>query len=271
VELERSLEKFRQQGRGVVAISYDSEQILRHFSDRLGGFHYPLLADPESTIIGDFGILNDKVPESHPWYGICFPGTYIVDRNGVVQTKFFEQLHTQRVTADTVLVKEFGQDGGRRLEAKTDHLVLTASASQDAVRPGNRLTLLFELDLPDKMHVYAPQVKSSYKPVSLTVDKADHLWAHPAEFPQPKQLHLDAINEIVPVFDRRVRIYQDITVSHRFRGKQIKINVTLSYQACDDKACYPPTSVPLSFTIDVERHDGKRVPKEIRRTGTPLN
>ena len=88
----------------MVAISYDSEQILRHFSDRLGGFRYPLLADPESTIIRDFGIFNDKVPESHPWYGICFPGTYIGDRNGVVQTKFFEQLHTQRVTADTVLV-----------------------------------------------------------------------------------------------------------------------------------------------------------------------
>ncbi len=264
MELERSLEKFRLQGLGVIAISYDSEQVLRHFSDRLGGFRYPLLADPESTIIRDFGIFNDKVPASHPWYGICYPGTYIVDRNGVVQTKFFEQLHTQRVTADTVLVKEFGQDGKRRLEAKTDHLSLTASASQDTVRPGNRFTLLFELELPKKMHIYAPQAKS-YKPVSITVDKAPHLWAHPTEFPPPKKLHLDAINEIVPVFEGRLRIYQDITVSHRFRGKQIKMNVTFSYQACDDKICFAPTSVPLTFTIDVERHDGKRVPKKLRR------
>ena len=69
-------------------------------------------------------------------------------------------MHTQRVTADTILVKEFGQDGERRLEAKTDHFSLTASASQDTVRPGNRFTLLFELELPEKMHVYAPQAKS---------------------------------------------------------------------------------------------------------------
>ena len=29
-------------------------------------------------------------------------------------------------------------------------------------------------------------------------------------------------------------------------------NGTLRYQACDNKACYPPKNVPVSFTVNVE-------------------
>jgi hypothetical protein len=29
-------------------------------------------------------------------------------------------------------------------------------------------------------------------------------------------------------------------------------NGTLRYQACDNKACYPPKTVPVSFTVSVE-------------------
>ena len=38
----------------------------------------------------------------------------------------------------------------------------------------------------------------------------------------------------------------------------LTLSGTLNYQACDDKICFDPVSVPLSFTLDVETLDRQR-------------
>jgi hypothetical protein len=75
---------------------------------------------------------------------------------------------------------------------------------------------------------------------------------------------LEAIKETVPVYKDRVRVLQDVTLSHRFRDNSITLSGKLQYQACDDKTCYLPASVPVTMTVDVVRHDSKRVPPELR-------
>ncbi len=267
VELEESLKKYRKLGLGVTAISYDSTAVLRAFADRMGGFRYPLLSDPDSKIIRDFGIFNRKVPRKHTWYGICYPGTFIVDQNGVVQSKFFEDHHMQRITAESILVKKYGADGIKRMEAKTDHLTLSASVAQEVVRPGNRFTVMVDVDLKKAMHVYAPEVQN-YRPVSLTFEKQELLYFHKPDFPRPEKLLLAAIKETVPVYKDRVRVLQDVTVSHRYRDKSITLSGKFEYQACDDKACYLPASVPVTMTVEVIPYDTKRVPRELRIENT---
>jgi hypothetical protein len=39
----------------------------------------------------------------------------------------------------------------------------------------------------------------------------------------------------------------------------------LRYQACDDKVCYPPDTVPVHWTLQVEGHDRERAPAELQR------
>jgi hypothetical protein len=40
--------------------------------------------------------------------------------------------------------------------------------------------------------------------------------------------------------------------------KSVTVSGTLEYQACDDKVCYAPAKVPLSFTLDVAAAGGAR-------------
>jgi hypothetical protein len=144
VELEHSLEKLRAQGLGVAAISYDSPEVLRHFSERMGGFHFPLLSDEGSKVIRAFGI-STNIPEAV----VLIPlGTFLVDENGIVRAKYFEQMHRQRYTADSILVREFGASGGKRVEVVTYHLRLEAFPAQDVASRGNRISLALELELP---------------------------------------------------------------------------------------------------------------------------
>lgn len=267
MELERSLDEFREQGLGVVAISNDTPAVLKHFRDRIGGLSYPLIADEGSRIIRAFGILNHNIPEDHEWYGICFPGTYVVDAKGIVAAKYFEEGHRRRTTADSILVREFGVAGGTRIEIATDHLKLAAYPAQDRARRGNRLTLAVELTLPEKMHVYAPGVES-YEPVAFELDENPVLMPHETDFPEPEILHLEAIGETVPVYAARARILKDVTISPRYREETLVLTGTFSYQACDDRICYIPTEVPLRFELTLEPHDGQRAPEELRAKGS---
>ncbi len=264
MELERALERFRAQGLGVAAISYDRPEVLRHFSERMGGFRFPLLSDKGSKMIRAFGIFNQNIPEGDEYYGIPFPGTFLVDERGIVRAKYFEQMHRQRYTADSILVREYEVSGGKRVLVETDHLKLEAFPAQDVASRGNRVTLALDLELPPKMHVYAPGV-TGYRPLVVEVGEHPFLLAHETDFPEPSLLHLEAIKETVPVYHGKVRILKDVTISPRLRDETISIPLTLSYQACDDRVCYEPKKV--AFTIDVKlvAHDTERAPEALRR------
>ncbi len=262
MELEQSFDGLTEAGLGVVAISYDSLDILRSFSDRHGGFRYSMLSDTNSEIIDAFGIRNVNHAEGQFGYGIPFPGTYIVDADGIVQAKFFIQPHNQRYTADTILIKTRGVGGGRRTEVQLPQFKFVAYASQDTVRPGNHFLLVADIELPDQMHLYAPG--SDYTAIDLSIVDDPALREGALELPEPEILHLDVIDETVPVYLHKIRVQREVTLSPRHYADTIRVAATLSYQTCDDEICFPPAKFPLIFDLDVISLDGKRAPEEIR-------
>jgi len=67
------------------------------------------------------------------------------------------------------------------------------------------------------------------------------------------------LNERVPVFQKPFTLLMDVipeaTAEARkaFAGtKELVISGTLEYQACDDKLCYNPVSLPLSWTVALQ-------------------
>ncbi|MBI3939575.1 MAG: redoxin domain-containing protein [Acidobacteria bacterium] len=260
----------------MAGISYDSGEILRHFTGRVG-IHYPLLSDSDSSVIRSFGIFNSNVPRDHAWYGVPFPGIYIVDAGGRVQKKYFEENYRNRFTGDAILTREFGLAGGRRTETRTRHLTLTTYLSGDRERrPGSRITLVAEVSLQRKMHLYAPGVKG-YHAVSFTIEEKPEFTVHPTEFPRSEILYLPAIKERVPVYTGKVRFTRDITLAAGSTdggpvvkpGAELELAGIFEYQACDDKACYLTQKIPVKFQVQVGAQDRSRVPEPLRRKPPP--
>ncbi len=190
----------------------------------------------------------------------------MVDAEGVVREKFFEANHNVRFTARSVLTKFVGERGGKVTEVRCDHLDLVSYASDDVVTPGSIVTLVVEAALPDKVHVYAPEVTGGYRPVSFSIEENPYIEVHPAEYPEAEQLFLPAINETVPVYETKLRIVRDVAVAFSLRElSELTIEGSFEYQACDDRVCYPPDTVPLRFNIGIEPLDHDRVPVELRR------
>ena len=266
VELGQALSKYQKLGLGVAVITYDKPEVIIDFTRRLG-ITIPILSDPESKIIRDFGILNTNVPQVSFQYGIPFPGTYTLDTRGLVTAKYFEDTYRERVTPNFLLSRQFGAAGILKSQVRTDHLTLTSYISDDKVYAGNRVSLILDVELPPKMHVYAPTVKG-YMPVDLQMDPNPNVRMLNTSFPTATTMDIPAIKERVPVYSGKFRITKDLvlgTEDNLRKESIIEVTGTFAYQACDDKICYLETKVPLKFSLQVLNQDIPRVPENLRR------
>jgi thioredoxin:protein disulfide reductase len=136
--------------------------------------------------------------------------------------------------------------------AETKHLRLSASASADRVRPGQRIALTLDIELKPNMHVYAPSVEG-YIPIEWSMAPNTAIVAQRVVTPPPQMLHLEALDETLPVYSGRFRLVRDIAIASDAKVKgELTIEGTLRYQACDDRMCYVPKTVPLKWTLKVQ-------------------
>jgi hypothetical protein len=247
----------------LAAISYDPVAVLADFSARRG-VTYPLLSDSGSATIKRYGILNTTVDPTDQLYGYPFPGTFIVNRDGIVTSRFFEAAYQERNTVSSIFVRL-----GRHVDAPATkiagaHVDLTSYATDQVAAPGTRFSLVVEVTPGPRVHVYAPGA-SGYKVVAITVTPQPGVIVKAAHFPRSEDYFFKPLNEHVPVYQHPFRIVQDIVLDASREGSLALKDVTaltiagaFEYQACDDRVCFAPQSVPLSWTIAVKPLDRER-------------
>src|SRR6266478_3427553 len=247
--------EFDKLGLGIAAISYDSEAVLRSFAERRG-IHYPLLSDSDSKVIRELGLLNETVPKNQPFFGVPYPGTFILDAKRVIVAKYFEDDYRQRYTSADILAHQFNLiPTSAKTEVEGRQLKLTASASNSIVATGQRVALVLDIDLKPNMHVYAPGVEG-YIAIDWKMKESDAAAVHEVIFPPSVKLLLPAIGETVPVYKDHFRLTRDITIGADAKVRaaldssgNLVVEGTLHYQACDDRLCYLPQQLPVKWTL----------------------
>jgi hypothetical protein len=263
VELQGRYDDIRKQGLGLVAISYDSPGTLKAFAESRG-IRFPLISDAGSTIIKRFGILNEQQEPGTRLFGIPHPGTFIVDRKGVVTARFFEEAYQERYTAAAILAAQGAKpDGTPTVSAETAHLSMSATISDASVAPGERISIVMTVTPRSNMHVYAPG-KHVYRVVRLHVEPQPWMRVHDLRYPPSQIYDFKPLNERVEVYSKPFRLVQDLTILATPEIRKllaatpmITIAGALEYQACDDRLCYNPARVPFSFTLVVKPLDSR--------------
>ena len=260
MELQDRYEEIRKQGLGLIAISYDSPETLKKFADSRG-IRFPLISDSGSAIIKRFGILNEQQESGSRSYGVPHPGTFIVDRTGVVTARFFEDAYQERYTAAAILAAQDANPDSAAITAQTNHLSISASISDATIAPGERVSIVVSVTPRPTMHVYAPG-KHEYRFVRLTVEPQPWLRSHDTRYPSSEIYHFKPLNERVEVYSKPFRLVQDVTILATPEIQKslaamptVTIAAALEYQACDDKVCYNPARVPFSFTLTTKALD----------------
>jgi len=177
----------------------------------------------------------------------------------------FEQRYQQRASPGSVLSSAGAQTSPAPAGSPsydTPHLTLRTAISDRAAAPGTRVSLLLDITPKPRMHVYAPEQKDLI-PVAVVLEPGDVLKVHPTKFPASEKYFFAALKETQHVYSKPFRIVQDVTIvltpairERAARKERVTIAGKLRYQACDDKVCFMPQEIPISWTIDLRPMEG---------------
>jgi hypothetical protein len=190
--------------------------------------------------------------------GIAFPGTFMLDTEGRVTSRFFEDFYIERNTISSIMLR-LGDLAPPVAATKvsTAHFDLTTYASDGALAAGNRVSLVLDIAPKANMHMYAPGA-TDYRVVALTLAEQPFVRSLPMQYPPSEIYFFKPLNERVPVYQQPFTLLQEVVLDGSLQAQamyrereSVTLTGTLDYQACDDEICYNPASVPLSWTVDL--------------------
>ncbi len=245
-------------GARVYALSYDEADALKDFQQAYGTT-YKLLSDPDSMVIRHFGLLNTLIAEDdHPWFGIPYPGTYVLDAEGVITHKFFENNLAVRVGPEQLVRAVCGES----ISVEAIEQVAPTEATARVCLDGDNLPacvqrdLVADLTVPPGRHVYASPAPEGTVAVTLELDANPRIVKRELIRPPSEPHSLGASGEEFQVHHDRVRLRLPVTINGGLTVDNDSPAVTLSgilkWQTCDDEVCDIPASERFELSIPVE-------------------
>jgi cytochrome c biogenesis DsbD-like protein len=142
--------------------------------------------------------------------------------------------------------------------ARPNLLQVASHVSAERVAVGDRFSVTLDLTPAPRMHVYAPTVVN-YKPIVLKVRPQPGLIVRNVSYPPAEKYFYAPLKETVDVYQKPFQVMQELALDGSPAGRAalkgvstITVQGTLNYQACDDKICYPPRTVPMTWTVAIK-------------------
>lgn len=261
MELQRDLEGFTRSGIRAYAISPDPVEILRKFAEKYS-ITYPLLSDAGSRVIRAFGLLNTHMSEDHEWFGVPYPGSYMLGADGRVFDKSFIANHGIRRAVSDILQESFrvsDREHGEVHTVKTDHLTARAWFPSPTVRRAQRTTLTVEIDLAEKLHIYGRPLPEGYIPVELSLADDEDVLLEDVSYPEAEPITFAALGETLPAYHDSLTIKAQCRAANADKEEPVSVRAILRYQACDEAQCYLPQTITFELPLKFLPHDWERL------------
>jgi thiol:disulfide interchange protein len=116
---------------------------------------------------------------------------------------------------------------------------------------GGRRSVVLWVDVTPKpnIHVYARGAKG-FDAVKLTVVPQAGVAVRPAKYPAAQTMASPGTLDRVPVYGKTFRIAQPLTLAKGMKsGEAMAVTGALTYQACDDRLCYPTQTIAIRWSL----------------------
>jgi thiol-disulfide isomerase/thioredoxin len=249
--------RYHDKGLEIVLLAFEEAKQLAN-PERLRAFvkqyniTYPVL------VAGEPKDLAAKLPQFEDL--VAFPTSIYIGRDGRVRATHAGFSSRATGALYTKTTEEITQQVERLLaEAPSDGADLVRSVQASGTRPSQRrvsvlasatrrsaTTYNLELQVMPHpgMHVYAPGA-TSYRTISLDLAASPSVKASPAKYSPAEDYYFAPLKEHVPVYAKPFEIVTPVTV----KPGTTTVAGTVNYQACDDRLCYLPESIPVTFTL----------------------
>lgn len=265
VELQTVLSQLLAHDVALFAISYDSVETLRAFAER-NAIAYPLLADEGSRIIRELGMLDEDLDAHQGEFGVgvrdnqrgvCYPGVFILDQDGVVSDRRFQRNYRVRESGHDLLAQMLG--GGPAADTSPTEAEAALGEPELQIRAYldsptywryQRIFLHVDLTVAPGYHLYAPPVPDGYTALGIEVE-ADSAEIGQPDLPPAQPFRVDGLDEDFWVYDGSLRLNVPIEfiLDRGAPAVDRAIRVTLEYQVCSATVCLPPATTTLELSV----------------------
>jgi DsbC/DsbD-like thiol-disulfide interchange protein len=122
-----------------------------------------------------------------------------------------------------------------------------------SVVAGTPVTIALRLTPLTGVHVYAPG-NPNYIPVAVEITPSPGVKAEAAVFPPGQDLFFGPLKESVKVYSAPFVVKLPLSLDARTaKPGEMLVRGKVSYQACDDRVCFPPQSAPFEARLTVKR------------------
>jgi hypothetical protein len=148
-----------------------------------------------------------------------------------------------------VSVTAFTQDGGG---IKAPSVTVAPIAPVSVVR-GKAASFELDFRVGHGFHINSNQPKDEYLiPTSLKLEPPSDIAIGKIEYPQGQDIAFAfSPNEKINVYSGDVAITGLVRTMSSASYGTYRVHGTLTYQACDNAACYPPKRLPVQFDVKI--------------------
>jgi hypothetical protein len=259
VELQSRVGEMQKLGLGLASFSYDAPEVIRTFTAERN-IEFPLMSDQGGAVVTQYGIINRTFEPGHNNFGIPHPGTFLVDPQGRVLARFFEDEFRYRNTIASIALKiDKPIDGmGEPVSHSVENLDVTAFLSDATVAPGSRFSIVLDITPKAGAQIVAPG-QHSYRAIALRLEASENLRTYAATYPSSAEVQLAPTNEQVSVYQQPFRLAQDVAIVVNDEMREVAqqpdasftLKGVLEYQSCSGGSCGPAQQVPVEWTVNL--------------------
>ena len=234
----------------IAAVSYDSREILRDFRDQ-HGIGFSLLSDRDSAVIRSFGIFNTNIAPGLRAHGVPHPVEYLVAPDGVVIRKYFVENYQHRVTASSVVLREFGvSDDAAVTVVRSGALTVEIALSSARAFAGQEISFAAKFQLEPGWHIYGSPLPDAYTPTSITFDDPKVI-RQTIELPEVTPMADSALAETIPVYSGSFQALGSLLLKFPIAAGNTTLSGRLRFQQCSDTVCEPPQTIPFELPLTI--------------------
>lgn len=120
-----------------------------------------------------------------------------------------------------------------------------------SVRAGDKISTQLWIVVAPGHHVQAnPAAKDMLRPLTVSFAASDRLKITPI-YPAPQQYKLQGADWDLLTYDGRFSVVLEVSVPAGVAASTVELDGTVAYQACNENACLPPSSVPVHLTAQI--------------------
>lgn len=137
---------------------------------------------------------------------------------------------------------------------KPEHVHAKAFLSVDKLPAGSACQLVVILEIAKGWHINAnPPTEEFQIPTKITWKSKNGLELIDVKYPKGSGFKFDGADDEVLVYEGEVQVRGTLTIPKDAAGLTEEMEITINYQACNEKGCLPPKSVKLTGKLPIAK------------------